>query len=492
MMNAWFSNPIRNIHKKSCNKDGRAHVGVPVLIFLLTAWALVANAATLTETFDTAGNYTYDSTLVTVTGGVAKLFASTEVKKDDTQTEFDGGTHSGTSWQTNKVAITTVHTFPPSIYKDLLGSWNFDEASGTTAHDLAGGYNATLTGGAAYESSGKFGTALSLNNGGTADYADTGNDIIADSDDVTISCWVKFPSNPAGNIYAVSRGKDGFGSGWSIFLFVGTDRKMAFQTIVNGQSYIVYSTTALSANTWYHVAASRVKSANAQKIYINGTYEATAGAGINDFRDSTVGVRFGFDVAQSSDVLYLDDVAIWKRALTAGEITTLANATQSMTVLKNTSIDTGSSGLVSYWKFDDGTGTTADDAKSTSDGTLTGGTAWTKAAKGGSYALKFDGSDDLVNCGGAAALKPNSVTMSMWVYPTATAGGTIQLIATTQASSATAEGYAISWGNSTDKAAFYFSTNGSAWATGAPIYSNDVLPIGAWTHIVATLSLIHI
>ena len=56
-------------------------------------------------------------------------------------------------------------------------------------------------------------------------------------------------------------------------------------------------------------------------------------------------------------------------------------------------------GLVGYWNFDEGTGTTAADSSgSGNNGTLVNGSTWT-AGKVGNGALQFDGVDDSVNAG---------------------------------------------------------------------------------------------
>ena len=53
-------------------------------------------------------------------------------------------------------------------------------------------------------------------------------------------------------------------------------------------------------------------------------------------------------------------------------------------------------GLVGHWKFDEGSGPTANDSAGANIGTLVGGPTWT-AGKVGSGALQFDGVDDEVD-----------------------------------------------------------------------------------------------
>ena len=67
--------------------------------------------------------------------------------------------------------------------------------------------------------------------------------------------------------------------------------------------------------------------------------------------------------------------------------------------------------FVSYWEFNEGNGTTAVDSVGGHNGTIQGA-SWTTGKAGG--ALSFDGVDDYVNGGNAAALSLTSFTISAW------------------------------------------------------------------------------
>src|SRR3989344_4309614 len=72
-------------------------------------------------------------------------------------------------------------------------------------------------------------------------------------------------------------------------------------------------------------------------------------------------------------------------------------------------------GLVGYWKFDEGTGTTATDSAGSNTGALTNGPSWV-AGKVGSGALSFDGSNDVVTTG-SDFIGTSALTISVWIYP---------------------------------------------------------------------------
>lgn len=74
------------------------------------------------------------------------------------------------------------------------------------------------------------------------------------------------------------------------------------------------------------------------------------------------------------------------------------------------------SGLVGYWKLDEGTGTTTNDSSGNSNtGTLTNSPTWITGKV--NNALSFDGIDDYVSAGNNASLNPSdAVTIEGWYY----------------------------------------------------------------------------
>jgi len=81
------------------------------------------------------------------------------------------------------------------------------------------------------------------------------------------------------------------------------------------------------------------------------------------------------------------------------------------------SADVVTNGLVSWWTFDETSGTTAGDSEGSNDGTLTNGTAWTTETAGAasSGAVSFDGTDDYVLVAGASGLDYSTGTWDLWV-----------------------------------------------------------------------------
>jgi hypothetical protein len=99
-------------------------------------------------------------------------------------------------------------------------------------------------------------------------------------------------------------------------------------------------------------------------------------------------------------------------------------------------------GLVSYWPFDEGSGTTANDAVNGNHGTIHGATYTTDRAPviGNDYALAFDG-NDYVQVANPSTLEPAYVTVAAWVK--SSSPGTYGYILAKGASGCTAASYAL-------------------------------------------------
>ena len=87
------------------------------------------------------------------------------------------------------------------------------------------------------------------------------------------------------------------------------------------------------------------------------------------------------------------------------------------------SLEGADSGLVGWWKFDEGSGTTAGDASGNgNNGTFVGGTIWSDGKIG--QAVKFDNlNDSKVVLSGGDLLGTGPLTISAWIYPITGGGG---------------------------------------------------------------------
>ena len=136
-------------------------------------------------------------------------------------------------------------------------------------------------------------------------------------------------------------------------------------------------------------------------------------------------------------------------------------------------------GLVGWWKLDDGSGTSAADSIGTNTGTLLGATlpTWNGSGKIGTNSLNFGGVG-YVNVGSAAPLDPIAVSMAAWVRPSSFPNAYNTIV-----SAASGTGYHQLLVKSTGKLACYVFGSLSVSYDGTGI---NTLSTGTWYHIVLT------
>src|SRR4030095_14167512 len=127
--------------------------------------------------------------------------------------------------------------------------------------------------------------------------------------------------------------------------------------------------TTLSTNTWHHVAATLVASTRALTIYIDGVQVATSTVDAFSSAGNTGVIDIGHNPTDGNFWRgKIDDVRIWNVARTGAQIS--ANF--------RTELTGNPSGLVGYWRFNEGSGSTAADTggASAQDATLFSGASW--------------------------------------------------------------------------------------------------------------------
>lgn len=145
-------------------------------------------------------------------------------------------------------------------------------------------------------------------------------------------------------------------------------------------------------------------------------------------------------------------------------------------------------GLIGYWPFDDGTGsTTAEDVIGTTDGTLNNmdaNTDWVDGIMGGG--LDLDGNDDYISLGDYAGIEGvSALTISIWVKNHKTqilATGNERIIDKNGAGNDTLQ---LTWQQSEDMH-FSIQTNAGAGNDLVAVYTDGPPPGSAnqWHHIV--------
>ena len=232
----------------------------------------------------------------------------------------------------NTVAHSNAGTNAP-LSSGLVGYWPLDGAATNWAtgqtSDLSGQGNTGALISLSTTTSpviGKVGQALNFN--GTTQYIDMGDVLdFGYQQPWTVAAWVKLNSTAGvSSIVSKEARANPFG-GWALDLNAGKVR-CSYINNYSTNYFQTQSNAVISANVWVHVAA--VYTTNACALYVNGVAvaqtvtQANANGDINTANHLNVGGRD--DNAAPSDSLMrgaLDDVRVYNRALSSGEVAAL-------------------------------------------------------------------------------------------------------------------------------------------------------------------------
>ena len=306
----------------------------------------------------------------------------------------------------------------------LVGYWTFDGAdtpwtssSAATTLDKSGNNNTgTLTNMSQSTSPaiGKIGQALYFD--GSNDYVST---TLTSGKIFTWSAWFKSASvvtacgyqsiiTIPGASYMLMDVCNSAGSFWSSDGMGGTNLLV----------------TGLTNNTWYHLVLMREGDSitGGYKAYLNGVYKGQANTGIWSSADV---IRIGnrSDVAQPFNGT-IDDVRIYNRALSAGEVADLY--TMGTATVNASTNALNANGLVGQWSFDgkqtvwtsSTAATTLDTSGNNNTGTLTNMSQSTSPTIGKiGQGLKFDGTH-YVSASPSPFTSNTSGTITAWIKST--------------------------------------------------------------------------
>ncbi|MDR4497616.1 MAG: fibronectin type III domain-containing protein [Candidatus Scalindua sp.] len=196
------------------------------------------------------------------------------------------------------------------VESSLIGYWKFNEGSGTTVEDSSGnGNEGTIIGNATW-TTGKNGGGLDFD--GSDDYVDVGDIDLTDA--FTIAAWIK---------------KSGMGKNMIVGKSYHTYQ--FFVSPAGGLAYQRNSGTPLDFNakleieTWYHVAVT-FDTTNGMVMYLDGSKVVTD-SDTSTTNESDFVTKIGASDGTAQDFFNgtIDDVLLYKRALSAEEILDLYN-----------------------------------------------------------------------------------------------------------------------------------------------------------------------
>ncbi|UZT96572.1 glycosyl hydrolase family 18 protein [Chryseobacterium fluminis] len=163
--------------------------------------------------------------------------------------------------------------------------------------------------------------------------------------------WIKPSSFKSASPYISSLMGTEVGDSNSALLRLGdaniANNKLQFVLSINNVQQKLTAATALTANTWYHVAATY--DGSTMKIYINGVLDASKSQTGPVNSSGAFNVGYSYSTSRNFNGK-IDEVRIWKKALTQTEISqNMCNVTAPAT------------SLAAYWKFNEGSGATVQD-----------------------------------------------------------------------------------------------------------------------------------
>lgn len=361
---------------------------------------------------------------------------------------------------------TQVHHFYVRAGNGPASQWPLD---GTTTDDaFLGDRDGTVQGGPTW-GSGALGSAIRLD--GIDDHVTAPNTLATDAS-YSVAAWVKLDRLAASGAAVTAVSQDGASTS-GFFLQQRNDYWMFGTTTCSGcGTWSVFANSAAGtaqANTWTHLAGVYDREANTGYLYVNGELVDTDDSAVPWASSGSVAIgraKWGGNVDHWPGAI--DEVRLYDRALSAAAVRTLVG---------RDNVQAG------YWRFDDGSGGTADNAvEGGSDGVLTNGATWrTDGAIGGAVGL--DGVNDHVVTNAPVVRTDQSYSVAAWVKLNQLAPNGGALTAVSQ--------------DGANSSGFFLQQRGTSWlfsttvADGSGIWSvyamsgPNTAQAGALTHLVA-------
>ncbi len=209
--------------------------------------------------------------------------------------------------------------FGQTLQTELEEYYTFDELEGQLINVANPGINNSSNVAATYNVEGKIGTAFSFNT--CYEYVtfnDHENWTISTSSDLSVSAWIYLTGDYTYNDWECIWGHQ---NGPQLYLLniSSGNYKIGWYA---GTSDTQTGTMSFAFNTWYHIVL--VKNGSTVKLYRNnidlGTYT------VNDNNINPPLVYIGGDTYREALIGKIDELGIWKRALTSDEVNQLYNS----------------------------------------------------------------------------------------------------------------------------------------------------------------------
>ncbi len=247
---------------------------------------------------------------------------------------------SGNHTSAASVAVTVANTGPPG----LVAAYSLDEGSGTTANDSSGNHNTGTVANAAWVA-GKYGSALAFTGAANSMVTISDSPSLDLTTGMTLEAWVNPASLNQNWDAAISKDHKNSSNDISYALYAAADtnERPAVHILVGGNDVGVQGTAVLALKTWTFLAATY--DGATLKLYVNGTQVATKS--ISGSITTTVDpLHLGGDWDDEMFTGSIDNVRIYKAALTQAQIQTDMTTALGSSSATSVSLGLGSPALV--------------------------------------------------------------------------------------------------------------------------------------------------
>jgi hypothetical protein len=208
-----------------------------------------------------------------------------------------------------------------------------------------------------------FSNQYSLDFDGTDDRIECSSLTAYDNSDFSVSIWVK--KTTSGLEYVISNSSATSKAGFDIIinsLNVNFQRRTRTKQAATG-----YISIGFSYNTWHHLVGTYNDTTGDLKLYLDGVLKNTS-ATTSDVNTASVDLRIGCSTVNG---LFfqggIDEVSLFNSELSASDVTSIYNS--------GVPNDISSLSPLSWWRFEEGSGTTATDSGTGgNNGTISGAT----------------------------------------------------------------------------------------------------------------------
>lgn len=209
--------------------------------------------------------------------------------------------------------------------------WSFDEGSGSSAADSSGGNTATLTN--ASWTSGKIGNAVSFSGSGSYANAGNGSGLNFGTGSFSVSFWINPSALPASTGGLVTKMAGNYATGW--YTSISSTGTIWFYARSGVNTYgKVISSSPVSIGQWHHITGVVDQSGAMIHLYIDGV-ENGSPLNISGFGSIDAVAPMLMGAVRTDTSFYngsIDDVRIYNRTLSVGEISQLYSYVGGTTV----------------------------------------------------------------------------------------------------------------------------------------------------------------